>query len=160
MARRPNIAGLIRFRRIMRRLPDTVAGEVIVELNVTGRQIAAVMQARTPRKSGRLVAGESYKVFPRTLRLQVGLLNSRRGGDPLFYGRIQDLGRKAQVVMVQRRIRRNVMKFTKRYSMNVRAMKGKRFVTGRFTELRRTLNQNLRGIFSRALAKAAGGSSE
>lgn len=160
MARRPNIAGLIRFRRIMRLLPDTVAGEVIVELNVTGRQIAAVMRARTPRKSGRLIAGESYKVFPRTLRLQVGLLNSRRGGDPLFYGRIQDLGRKAQVVMVQRRIRRNVMKFTKRYSMNVRAMTGKRFVTGRFTELRRTLNQNLRGIFSRALAKAAGGSSE
>ena len=160
MARRPNIAGLIRFRRIIKRLPDAVAGEVVVELNVTGRQIAAVMRARTPRKSGNLVAGESYKVFPRTLRLQVGLLNSRRGGDPLFYGRIQDLGRKAQVVTVQRRIRRNVMKFTKRYTVRVRAMTGKRFVTGRFTELRRTMNQNLRGIFARALAKAAGGSSE
>ena len=160
MAKRPDIRGLIRVRRLMKRLPDEVAGEIVVEFNVTGRQIAAVMQARTPRKSGRLIAGESYKVFSRTLRLQVGLLATRRGADPLFYGRIQDLGRKAQVVMVQRRLRRGVMKFTRRYRMKVRGAEGKKFVTGRFTELRRTLNQNLRGIFARGLAKAAGGSSE
>jgi len=160
MARRPNIRGLIRTRRLLKQLPDAVRGEVIVELNVTGRQIAAVMAARTPRKSGRLVAGESYKVFPRTLRLQVGLLQTRRGADPLFYGRIQDLGRKAQVVLVQRRLRRAGSKLTKRYRMKVRGSEGKRFVTGRFPELRRTLNQNLRGIFGRALASVAGGGDE
>ena len=78
MARKPNIRGLIRTRRLMKRLPDAVRGEIVAELNIAGRQIAAVMAARTPRKSGRLVAGESYKVFPRTLRLQVGLLQTRR----------------------------------------------------------------------------------
>ncbi|MBM6576347.1 hypothetical protein KCP91_08175 [Microvirga sp. SRT01] len=160
MARKPNIRGLIRTRSLMKRLPDAVRGEIVVELNVAGRQIAAVMAARTPRQSGRLVAGESFKVFPRTLRLQVGLLRTRRGADPLFYGRIQDLGRKAQVVLVQRRYRKEGTKLTKRYRMKVRGKEGKRFVTGRFPELRRTLNQNLRGIFGRALSTIAGGGDE
>lgn len=160
MARRPNIRGLIRVRRLLKRLPDEVLSEIVVELNVTGRQIAAVMQARTPRKSGRLAAGESFKVFPKTLRLQVGLLATRRGADPLFYGRIQDLGRRAQVVMVQRRIRRGLTKRTRRYPLRVRGAAGKRFITGSFGELRRTLNLNLRGIFHRSLANVAGGADE
>lgn len=177
MARRRSVRGMSRIKRLFRRLPDALASEIVVELNVTGRDILAAVKARTPRRTGALQGGESHKVLPKSLRLQVGLLGTPKGRARLFYGRIQDLGRKAQVVLVQRRRRVKAaiggrstsMLRTERgrkkkedivatYRMKVPAMKGKRFVTGRFTDLRRTLNANLRGIFTRALARTAGGS--
>lgn len=176
MARRPNIRGLIRVRRLLKRLPDAVSGEMIVELNVTGRQMVAAVQARTPSRTGALRTGETFKVFPKTLRLQVGLLATRSGQSKLFYGRIQDRGRRAQTVLVQRRKRVSVTLSTGQtlsllrtgrsgrklksdivstYKMKVPAMEGKRFITGRYPDLRRTLGENLRGIFMRGLRKAA-----
>lgn len=41
--------------------------------------------------------------------------------------------------------------------MRVRAMAGKRFVTGRFPDLRNTIRTKLRGIFLRALHAVSGG---
>lgn len=179
MARR-RLRGIIRVRKLLRRLPEAVAGEIVVELSVTGRQMLAAVLARTPRKTGALQAGESFKVFPRSLRLQVGLLGTRRGQSKLFYGRIQDLGRRAQIVTVQRRRRVSTTLSTgerlsllrtsggrklsadvvSTYRMKVPAMKGKRFVTGRYPDLRRILNGNLRGIFARALKSAASGAGD
>lgn len=174
MARHP-LRGIGRVRKMLRRLPDTVNAEIVVEISVTGRQMLAAVLARTPRKSGALQGGESFKVLPKSLRLQVGLLGTKRGRSKLFYGRIQDLGRKAQIVTVQRRRRVETTLSTGQrisqlrtkggkklsadivstYRMKVPAMEGKRFITGRYPDLRRILNQNLRGIFSRALSSAA-----
>lgn len=178
MARRKPLRGLARFKRLMRRLPDNVEGEIVVELNVTGREMLAAVINRTPADRGALKAGLSQKVLPKSLRLQVGLLGTPSGRAKLFYGRIQDVGRKAQVVTVQRR-RRVLLKrrngtvystlrtdargrkeradIAATYAMKVPAMEGKRFVTGRYPELRKLLGQNLRGIFARALSKVAGG---
>lgn len=176
---RNKVRGLARFRRLIRRMPDAVRGEIVTELYVTGRQMLAAVLARTPRKSGFLREGISQKVLPKSLRLQIGLLGRRNpSGDDRFYGRIQDLGRKAQIVTVQRR-RRVAVKLSsgrtvnmlrvgsgrrKRpedivatYTVKVRAMAGKRFVTGRYPDLRRTLNENLRGLFTRAASSIAGG---
>lgn len=178
MARRKPLRGIGRIKRLFRRLPDSVAGEIVVELNVTGREMLAAVINRTPSDRGALKAGLSQKVLPKSLRLQVGLLGTPSGRAKLFYGRIQDVGRKAQVVMVQRRRRvllqrRNGTVYSTlrtdargrkeradiaaTYAMKVPHMEGKRFVTGRYPELRKLLGQNLKGIFSRALAKVAGG---
>lgn len=156
---RSRIRGIGRFRRLLRRMPDSVRGELVVELNVTGRQIKQAIQAKAPSKTGAVRGDISYKVLPKSLRLQVGLFGRRGGKRNLFYGRIQDLGRREQVVQVQRRIARS-SKLTKVYPMKVRGMTAKRFITGRVTELRRTLNDNLRGIFTRALQRIAGGTDE
>ena len=170
MARRP-VKGIGRVRKLLRRLPDAVAGEIVVELNVTGRQMNQAVLAKAPRKSGALRAGISYKVLPKSLRLQVGLLGTRKGQSKLFYGRIQDLGRKAQVVSVQRfkaGVKREYDRagrksgggLTRRYLMKVRAMAPKRFVTGRYPDLRRALRDNLRGTFARSLQSISGAGDE
>lgn len=186
MARRP-IRGIARVRRLMRRLPDLVGQEIVVELFVTGRRMVAAVLARTPRKSGALAAGISQKVLPKSLRLQIGLLGTPRGRARLFYGRIQDLGRTEQVVRVTRRvkarqivgnnrngsIRQTLFRVTETrmrrrgpnkgtpigspYNLRVRGSQPKRFVTGRYPDLRAELNKNLRGIFARALSKAGAG---
>ncbi|WP_242149607.1 hypothetical protein [Sphingomonas sp. BAUL-RG-20F-R05-02] len=167
----PKVRGLARFRRLLRRVPDAVRGELLVELRVTGRQIAQAMRAKAPSKSGALRAGIDEKVLPTSLRLQIGLLGTRRGRASLFYGRIQDLGRREQVVTVQRRRRvagrlrtahgrKRSEDIASTYLMRVRAMAPKRFITGRFPDLRATLNRNLRGILTRTLGQIAGGSDE
>ncbi|MDO7843451.1 hypothetical protein [Sphingomonas immobilis] len=176
---RSKLPGIARFRRLLRRLPDETRGELVVELSVTGRQIAQAMRAKAPHKTGALRSGISEKVLPRSLRLQVGLLGTRSGRSSLFYGRIQDLGRRAQVVLVQRRRRvsfeaggrklnalltsrgrKRAEDVVATYRMKVKAMQPKRFITGRYPDLRSTLNANLRGIFGRALGRIAGGANE
>jgi len=178
---RTKIRGLGKFRRLLRRMPDAVRGELVVELSVTGRQIAQAMKAKTPQKTGAVRQGITSKVLPKSLRLQVGLLGTRGGQSKLFYGRIQDLGRRAQTVLVQRRRRvaqtfrdgrtvnmlrtgsggrKRTEDIVATYKMRVRGMAPKRFITGRMPDLRRTLNDNLRGIFARSLSRIAGGGDE
>lgn len=175
---RQRIKGIARFRRLLRRLPDAVRGEILVELHVTGREMLRAVQARAPDLTGKLRAGLQSKVLATSLRLQIGLLGTPAGRAKLFYGRIQDLGRKAQVVMVQRR--RRVMQSRRdgstystlrtdargrkeradivaTYRMKVPAMEPKRFVTGRYPDLRAALNTNMRGIFNRSLSKIGAG---
>jgi hypothetical protein len=60
------------------------------------------MIGRAARRTGALVAGLAFKVFPKTLRLQVGLL-TKAVNRRLFYGRILDLGRKGQAGVAKRR---------------------------------------------------------
>lgn len=176
--RRRPIKGIARFRRLLRRMPDTTRAELLAELDTTGRRILQAIIARAPRLSGKLRGGLSSKVLPTSLRLQIGLLGTPAGRAKLFYGRIQDLGRKAQVVTVQRRRRvtaaigggktANILRTNRSgrketadivatYTMRVPAMEGKRFVTGRYPDLRTELRANLKGIFTRSLRKVGGG---
>lgn len=165
--------GIARFRRLLRRLPGVVRGEIVAELYVTGRQMVQAVLAKTPNRRGALRSGIKSKVLPTSLRLQIGLIGSKAERAGLFYGRIQDLGRRAQIVSV-RRYRRGARsldvdrfklgrgggksaKLTTTYQMRVRGMAPKRFITGRYPDLRQTLNQNLRGIFARSLTKIGNG---
>lgn len=173
------LRGIGRVRRIMRRLPDNMRGELKVALEKGGRTLQSAMRAKAPRLTGALSSGIDYRVTP-ALRLRVGLIGTRSGRAKLFYGRIQDLGRKAQVVMVQRRRRvevsigggetARILRTAKgrkvaadiatTYPMRVRAMAPKRFITGRFPDLRAALREALRGIWDRALGAISGGGDE
>ena len=168
---RSRLRGIARFRRLLRRMPDAVRGEILVELRVTGRQILNAVLARSPKRRGNLRRGISAKVLPASLRLQVGILGTKAERANLFYGRIQDLGRREQVVSVRRYRKgtraadfkqfassgRKSSGLTSVYLMKVRGMSAKRFITGRYPDLRSTLRQNLRGIFARAAGTIAGG---
>jgi hypothetical protein len=142
------IKGVGKLRRLMKRLPEDMRDEMIVELNLVGRDALGQMQGRAPRRRGALVAGLSFKVFPKTLRLQVGLL-TKPINRKLFYGRILDLGRTGQTVTAKRGV--------SSYAMNVSAIPAKHFVTGRRSEVRARLRQDLPPIYDRALKKAASG---
>ncbi len=98
--RRRPIKGIARFRRLLRRMPDTTRAELVAELDTTGRRILQAIIARSPRLSGKLRAGLSHKVLPTSLKLQIGLIGTPTGRAKLFYGRIQDLGREAKIVDV------------------------------------------------------------
>lgn len=168
--KRGRLKGIARVRRIMRGLPESARGEIVVALHLAGRQLQAAMRARAPVRRGKVRDGILYRVYPKTLRLRVGLLSVKRGQGNLFYGRIQDLGRKAQTVNVERYRRgaragdnqkaitgRKSSSLTVRYKLRVKAMAPKRFVTGRYAELRNAMMANLQDIYQRALRHVAGG---
>lgn len=147
MARR--VKGGDRIRTILRGMPSAYRKEMADVLDSGGKEIAPAMQTKAPSKSGTLRRGISWKVYPQSLRLKVGLVNTKAGRSDLFYGRIQDLGRRGQNVTIRRgRLRGKIMR--------VRAMAAKHFVTGQFSDLRSTINTKLKGIFGRALARISG----
>lgn len=172
MARR-GVRGLPELRARLRKLPDKVQKEILAEFEKIGEELQEAMRARAPSKTGKLREGITYKVFPKTLRLQVGLRNTKAGRSTLFYGRIQDLGRKSQTVIVHRltgaqraewrnrvvqgraRISRKPAGLGVTYALRVRAMVGKKFVSGRYPELRQKVRTNLQGIYARAMGDGA-----
>lgn len=157
---RADLRGARRVKRLFRGLPDAMRDDLARVLERGGRLIVAEMQRRAPKRTQALAAGISERVLRTTLRLRAGLIGTPRGRAKLFYGRIQDLGRKAQTVTVKRHIgnrgrflfkgRERVQDFSI-YKMRVRAMAPKRFITGRFPELRRIVRDQLKGTWERAL---------
>jgi hypothetical protein len=97
-------------------------------------------------------AGLTFKVFPKTLRLQVGLL-TKAVNRRLFYGRIIDLGRKGGQRPARRRVPGSGA--ISSYAMNVKPLAGSHFVSGRKSEVRSRLQ--LGQIYERALRKASTG---
>lgn len=152
--------GVARVRRIFRQMPAAAKAEIHDVLDRGGRAIVNYMRARAPRKTGALRAGISYRVMA-GLKLRAGLLGTKRGRARLFYGRIQDVGRRSQEVTVRRR--RGVRNFGSRkdaggrligvYRLRVRAMRPKRFVTGLLPDLRNLLNADLKQAWSRILKR-------
>lgn len=168
------VKGARAFRQRLKKLPDAVSTEIVDVLNDGGQKIRAAMQARARRRTGQLAAGVKFKVLPKTLRLQVGLLGTPRGRAKLFYGFILDKGRKAQTVTVTRYKRGARAKDTGRfalgsngqksshlvsvYQLRVRARKGDYFVSGRYRELRELIHRRANLVFDRALKRIGGGS--
>jgi len=160
---RSRIEGLTEMQNALKSLPEAAQRAFVKPLEDTGKDLATAMQAKVPVRKGKLRAGIKFKVFARTLRLIVGLLDVKAGQDDLFYGRIQDLGRKAQTVTVNRtrggfakKLARGKGKLMSTgnvqdiYVMRVRAMAGKRFVTGSYPALRTGLRDKLSAAYDEA----------
>jgi hypothetical protein len=192
---RKGFSGIGRVRRMLKRLPDEFRAEMEAALKSTGQTIRAGMQAKlaatTRKRTGALSSAINFKVYPKSLALRVGIIGRaarsrstirkyRRQGksvaevrnlNGLFYGRVLNFGRRAQVVLVQRRRRveaaiglghnRGILRtergrkvaedIVSTYRMNVPAIAPKRFVTGLAPDLRSTVAANTRGIMARAL---------
>jgi hypothetical protein len=175
------VLGAVAVNKLLRQLPDEIQASVKTELHRAGPEILSRIRARAPRKTGALDKGLAYKVYDKTFRLVVGLIGTKRQRSRLFYAKIQEFGRKASVKTVTRGgvyaknyaslkaagARVNSFKATalrlglaNTYQMHVRAMPGKRFITGRMPDLRSLLQSNLKGIWSRALRKLNTGGSQ
>jgi len=148
------IRGSKSFRRLLRGLPDTMRVEMADVLTKSRPAAEAVVNARiattTKVRTGALRAGVKSKVYPKTLRLQVGFLGTKTGRAKLFYARILDLGRKAQTVTIKRGKRKG-------QKMEVRAIGAKRFVTGGIGPLGRVIGVKLNGVWDRAVRRVAAG---
>ncbi len=154
MARRSQLKGVGKVRRLMKRLPDEARASIVAELDKAAPIILAAARQETPARpgSGRLRAALSAKVFPKTMRLRVGLLTKAKQRE-FFYGWILETGRKAQTVTARRA-------GGQPYQMKIRAISPRRYdiVEGRTKQLaRRLLRPALDRAFRSALSRAATG---
>ncbi len=136
------------FRKLLRKLPDSAKEEMAVALDKAGDRLLSAMRSEVPRRTGALAGGLSKKLLRASLRLRVGFIGkpiNRR----LFYGRIIEFGRKAQTVRAKRS--------GTTYTMRIRARAGRPFVQSRRTDLRTSLNAELKGTWTRILQRAAAG---
>jgi hypothetical protein len=147
---------------MLRRLPEAMREEMADAMVLAGRDITNAQRADAPVKTGRLRAGISYKVNQKTLKLRAGLLGkpiNRR----LFYGRIIEFGRKAQTVMVNRRIEAGSALVNRRrvahppYRLRVKARRGRPFIYRRRPELMNMINRRLKQFWTRVLSDASRG---
>ena len=92
------VKGAIRVRKLLARLPEDIRQEMIVELNLLGPKVLqrARSQSGFRDRSGKLRAALDWRVYPKNLRLRVGILKRNRD---LFYGHILEVGRRAKTVI-------------------------------------------------------------
>lgn len=139
-----------RFKRILQQLPDEARRDLVDAFGRAGRRAQAAMRARAKRKTGNLQQGVKYLVRPKTLRLQVGLLGTKRGRSKLFYGFVLDKGRTAKTVRIKRGPRAGA-------NMKIRKLVGDRFVSGEYPDLRDSINREVKPLFSRILSRLSQG---
>lgn len=150
--RKPSEAALALVAEL-RAFPGEVQKEFRVEAEVLGDKLVAAMQARAPKRTGALRAGISRKWFPVSMRLEVGLRDTKRGRSDLFYGRIQEFGRRQTSSLYTIRLAGGGK--SKPAVRTIPAMDGKKFVFGQLSELRREGRLKLQGIFARLTGKMA-----
>lgn len=173
--RRRRVRGVTSVRKLLKDAPEGVREELIVELNRGGREIVGRQIARAPSKSGRLRRGISFKVWPRTLRMQAGIIGPKRERKRLFYAWILERGRGAKVVIATRagaygrllktgssarqsQYKRAALNAGVRgvYEMKVKAIRGKWFIKGSARDLRVIMQRNMKDIWIRGLRKVRG----
>lgn len=149
------VVGASKVRKLLRRLPDKMREEIVSALNEAGPKLLGRARGEAPRRSGALASALAFKVYPRTLRLRLGLLTKRLNRD-YFYGHILEVGRKAQTKTVRRRTSNGVIQ----YALRISPISPGRYdmVGGRTKSFAKNLLRPLLArIYERALRKAASG---
>jgi hypothetical protein len=156
MARkRGALKGARKVSRLLKRLPETVRGEVVAVLKEKAPVITSYSQSAAPSKTGELRRAIKWKVSEKTLRLRIGLFGTKLNAD-LFRARILERGRRAQTVVVKRRVKGGGKSA---YRLRVSPIGRGRydFLAGRAMRFAiATLQPDLRKVWDRALRKAAG----
>jgi len=90
---RSRVKGIISFRRLLRRLPESANKTLAGFLGEVGPALAGFMRTIFPNRTGALDAGIVSKLAAKSLRLRVGLV-TKRSARTLFYGHILDVDHK------------------------------------------------------------------
>jgi hypothetical protein len=145
------VQGLSETYAFLGGIPAAAQHELADEIGRISRDVLAAQKADVAKDKGELQAGLSYQLITEELRARVGLLLGGRGaysfngrkrkgiaGGP-YHGRFVEHGRRAQTVLVTRRLKRKVTgngRTSKRrviyegkpYKMKVKAMAPRPFV--------------------------------
>jgi len=136
------------FKRIIDRLPAAVRSEIIVQLNILGRDVLAQERGAAPIKTGTMRDALSMRVLPASLKLKVGIigkaLNKR-----LFYSHVVQFGRKGGG--------RGIKRGSAKYLAGIGATKPRNFI---YTKSRDEMYAPFREIWTRALNRASEGVSD
>lgn len=143
------LRGVASVRKLLRQLPPAVKEEMADALRDIGPEYLQAVKADAPVRTGALRNALSFSVLKASLRLRVGLIGKKLNSK-FFYGRIIELGRKAQAVTIRRGPRTGA-------KMRVRAMAPRRFVYKKRPELRARLGNRLNSFWEHALATAGQG---
>ena len=149
---RRRVKGDRAFRKLLNRMPEAMRTEMLELLDGVGDELLGAMQADVPARTGSLRSALAKRLLRGSLRLRVGLVG-RAVARRFFYGRIVELGRKAQTVRVTR-------KGGRPYAMRVRGMAPRPFVQKRRGAMREAINRRINAFWDGALTKAAQGASD
>lgn len=117
---RNRVRGLAEANALFNGLPAAAAHELADQIGRISRDVLAIQQGAAPRDTGALRGGLTVQLLTERLRARVGLLANFSGGGRsngrlrrnnyggYFYGRFVNFGRKAQTVLVTRRLKRRV----------------------------------------------------
>ena len=133
---RSQLVGAASTRKLLRQLPASVKDEMADILAEEAPHLLAAMKADAPVKSGALRAGLAAKLLRKSMRLRVGIVTAA-SSRKLFYGRIIELGRKANT------------------KSRGGAIAARPFVFKPRPAIRARLASNLRSLWEHALAHAA-----
>jgi hypothetical protein len=100
-----DVDGLAQTYSLFDAIPESARNRLAAELGLIATDVLAAQRSDVAKRTGELSAGLSEEVQIDELRARVGLLGIKGGRSKLFYGRIVEAGRRAQVVLVQRRRR-------------------------------------------------------
>lgn len=155
---RSQLTGVAGVRKLIRQLPASVKTEMADTLEDIAPEYLAAVKADTPvakrpRKPGHQVGALrdalTAKVLRSSLRLRVGLLGRKKLFD-FFYGRIVELGTKAQTVTIERGPRAG-------HKMRIRERAPQHFVYKARPDLRARLSNRLNSFWEHALQHAGEG---
>lgn len=157
--RRSRLKGAAQVRSLLKRMPEAVHAEIVAIYRAAEAPALAIARAGTPVRTGALRNALRARVLPRSLRFQVGLIG-KPANRQFFYGRILEIGRKAQTVKARRR---NASGGVTTYAMRVSAIPGVRFnmVQGPArAQIRQLIVDPIRNLWEKSLRRAALGASD
>lgn len=133
--------GAAALRRKLKNLDPAVRTELLAAMEQGARQLLPIMRSQAP--SSRVKAALSVKVYPKSLRVRVGLIGkavNRR----LFFAGILEFGR-------------GIKRTRDRIGRKIGIIRAARYIYGPRTDIRRAVGGRVRDVFARALARAGAG---
>lgn len=145
------LKGAARVKSLLNRIEPAIREEIGTAMKAAGGDILAEMKAQAPvlatpakgRVAGALRDALSLKFYPATLRLRVGIVG-KPANRRTFYARFLEFGR-------------GIKNSVDSKGRKIGVIQPQLFVFGRRTLLRDKLQADVRGIWKRALDKAAAG---
>jgi hypothetical protein len=147
------LKGAKRVKSLLNRIEPAMREEIATALKSAGGDILALMKAEAPvlsrpvkgRVQGALRDALSMKFYPNTLRLRVGFVG-KPANRRAFYARFLEFGR-------------GIKRTTDTLGRKIGVLPPALIIFGNRPLLRSTLGRDIRGIWKRALDKAAAGAS-
>jgi hypothetical protein len=158
------VQGLADAYALFDAIPQQAQEELDKVLTDIGEMAYSEERADVPERTGALAAGLRIQELLNRLRVRIGLIGLAGGRAKLFYGRIINFGRRAQVVIVSRRKvgiakrltagRKRASDIAATYALHVTALPAREFITADRPDFNAAVAARLADFWSNVLGKA------